>query len=1597
MKIVKIWKKIMRSLLYLCKEPLFVSCDNDSIQSIEIDSQEISFPVSLTLLELLNKFDPSDNSLQCIKSLLDDIVKSPSYYFPDIPLLFERNGLSFFVPDDNQYHKLNWASIILQFHISLLQNVGFNAITSSNRYSQRRSTISEAGKTAINQSIISESHRNIDSYRDFATGSITLRQQSRCIASFRNRSSSVGPSFGSLQYSLVPPLERGETINPESSQLSQPMEINQLFSFQLNCSFDSNILFKMIVLAVASKGILDYSLGHIIIHELEKELRDAGVQLPPNLTDSHSAFDDYFNGVVRCCLDPKAESDIINGLSQDRATAALDKIESLQPFLLVPHSKTFIEGVLAPLCYHENALISGRALELYTELVNEHPWELAKTEVTTADLPLTFDMKNTQYMLVSASKKDGVYFTLIDSSSKSFKTVSAGFYDYCYVRMTPTGELEIDSSSQPGRFIVLPSGARKEVIHEMSAFDDKKPVPFEQLESQLQQLSLSGVTAVHLAGAVERTVLHRMTSVTDHTAINKACGGLDGFVSFCKRAKSLGLRVLIDFMPHVSMHNWSRKYLPFQTLKVDEDGVYKTAKIPGTENMLLNLRNPKLWTMITNEMIEICQKSGVSGFYLGDVDDWDYVYPRDMRELLRLDPDGERHYYNQNIIEGSVVIESQKTSRCGITSHSSFCSPFFMKMMRNLWANRPDAFVWMKSEFDLQRFVIESGIIPQSNQLSNVLLQTIEVCMRTDDLLQITASTNFSNFFKRRQENLQKGSLIITSFCSLTDHPIKISIEGLSLAIDVLFFLNDVPLINGCLDNAMSVPSAYEILTNTHLKQKAKKWSFSSMKFCELLKGRAATRAHADWILSGDLNILPVAYDNDKLDAILAISRQTKDNHCALICIAFYTNDLIFEVSVKDLPIIHNLDEKSVVQIVPLLGPQDQDCYYALDEISKEGSSLFLDIGKYSTNVFELQAIKPPIPVATQRILMENIYTRLQRAINYRSIPILSHNQIFSTILDIVESKEDEESQTVIDEKISKLIKSLPHDPELFITFRQSLFYATRYGREENKSNLIQFNSDNENEIIEKREEKVLRILKRMKENKNKEGLEFISKFANDVIEANKLGPVMLTAPELGPFSKVGGLSTMVWELAKELVSLGLDIHVVSPYYSVSPKGETNYLNKYNVTFKFKMDVYCPNKTEIGVYYGLVDGVKCWFLHHYSFFSAPYQTGSTSFRLQLLVLMAKAPLELCCQTQMIPSLVVTNDWMTGLTAAYARKTFGSVFNGSKFLHIFHNLGVGYAGKLWPSDGNTSSLHYIHQLPDEMIVDPFDHSFDPSLCALLASDQWATVSKKYRDELLEGSPYNYFLRHFPEPFAYSNGIRVQERLDALNKLHMDHRQAKAFIQQKFFGEIDLNKCVFIFVGRIVEQKGVYLIVDTFEELHKKFNGNLQFIVGGQAAADDREYGLPCTQKMWDLKKRYPKNFWADPSQFFGDGLVGDHGADYMLVPSLFEPSGIVQQESFASGTPVIAFRTGGLADTVFEYDRNTQTGNGFLFWSHRHGDFKMAVERAYNLFLDKKQYEILRKNAAKSVLSTEKVAKEWAREFNRLFMKIYEPGQNKSPS
>ena len=84
-----------------------------------------------------------------------------------------------------------------------------------------------------------------------------------------------------------------------------------------------------------------------------------------------------------------------------------------------------------------------------------------------------------------------------------------------------------------------------------------------------------------------------------------------------------------------------------------------------------------------------------------------------------------------------------------------------------------------------------------------------------------------------------------------------------------------------------------------------------------------------------------------------------------------------------------------------------------------------------------------------------------------------------------------------------------------------------------------------------------------------------------------------------------------------------------------------------------------------------------------------------------------------------------------------------------------------------------------------------------------SDNWATVSKSYRDDLLNDSPLSKLLKEKEQPFAFPNGIPIAERIRKLDEKAPDHITAKKALQMKYFNytELDDNVPLFAFVGRI----------------------------------------------------------------------------------------------------------------------------------------------------------------------------------------------------
>ena len=176
---------------------------------------------------------------------------------------------------------------------------------------------------------------------------------------------------------------------------------------------------------------------------------------------------------------------------------------------------------------------------------------------------------------------------------------------------------------------------------------------------------------------------------------------------------------------------------------------------------------------------------------------------------------------------------------------------------------------------------------------------------------------------------------------------------------------------------------------------------------------------------------------------------------------------------------------------------------------------------------------------------------------------------------------------------------------------------------------------------------------------------------AEHLFNSNVLGPICFITPEIGDKGKwttVGGLGIMVYELTQALASLGQEVIVISPYYNQNKDGNSNYLSNDTQYIK-NISINLDEKYEFGLHYGNHNDIRYYFLHNSNIFPKPYADMGPEMTIKQISSFAKASLQVLCDIQIIPSIACTNDWFTGLVAAYAKNNyFGETFKGNKFIH-----------------------------------------------------------------------------------------------------------------------------------------------------------------------------------------------------------------------------------------------------------------------------------------------------------------------------------------
>lgn len=174
----------------------------------------------------------------------------------------------------------------------------------------------------------------------------------------------------------------------------------------------------------------------------------------------------------------------------------------------------------------------------------------------------------------------------------------------------------------------------------------------------------------------------------------------------------------------------------------------------------------------------------------------------------------------------------------------------------------------------------------------------------------------------------------------------------------------------------------------------------------------------------------------------------------------------------------------------------------------------------------------------------------------------------------------------------------------------------------------------------------------------------------------------------------------------------------------------------------------------------------------------------------------------------------------------------------------------------------------------------------------------------------------------------------------------------------------------FVGRLVEQKGIDLIVQVLPALLAEHDVMFVFVGSGSAHYESL---------LLELGANYPGRVLVHIGYSEPLAHQVEAGADMFLMPSRFEPCGLNQMYSLAYGTPPIVHHTGGLADTVVSTSAETlaaKTATGFMFYDPNPHALKATIEQALALYKKPRSWQQIQKTGMEQAFGWKNSAKHY---------------------
>ncbi len=455
---------------------------------------------------------------------------------------------------------------------------------------------------------------------------------------------------------------------------------------------------------------------------------------------------------------------------------------------------------------------------------------------------------------------------------------------------------------------------------------------------------------------------------------------------------------------------------------------------------------------------------------------------------------------------------------------------------------------------------------------------------------------------------------------------------------------------------------------------------------------------------------------------------------------------------------------------------------------------------------------------------------------------------------------------------------------------------------------------------------------------------------------------IVMITPECAPVAKVGGMGDVVQGLSRELQLRGNDVEIILPKYDCMRYDRICGLEKSYCDLRVP---YHDQWFHCDVYFGFVDGLKCFFIEDHSyknFFNRGLFYGHRDDP-ERFAFFCRAALEFMLKANKHPEVIHCHDWQTGLVPVLLYETYNHLgMTHPRVCYTLHNLRhQGVTGEHILRQVGLNPGHYMNQ---ERLQDNFNHgAVNLMKGGIVYSNFATTVSPKYADEIkysdlgcgLQHTLYVHGLKFG----GVMNGVDYDVWNPAIDP-HMacqyttdtidDKYKNKEALRHRFFLGDGLKPIVAV-ISRLDDQKGVGLIRHAI--FYSLANG-CQFVLLGSSPNGD------INNDFWGLKHFLNDNpdchLEIGYSEELAHMIYG--GADMIVVPSAYEPCGLTQMIAMKYGTVPIVRNTGGLASTVFDADyawKPYHERNGYVFNDFNDEGLESALHRAIGMWYSHPQY------------------------------------------